>query len=330
MERREAIGLMCAAMAASVFGLRQTKAQQASAPLVGVLGGAGNNADGQNRVKLFRDALQSLGRVEGRNIRLDVRLVGDDLGRIRANATELAGANPAMLLAIGTPVLVALREITRTVPIVFANVSDPVDGGFVDTEARPGGNITGFTSFEYSVASKWLELLKEASPRLTRVLVLLNPGNYTSRGLLRSIQAAGPSAGVQVIAARVVVGGEIAPAIAEFARQPNGGIIIAPDSLIAVNMTQIIALSNQHRLPSVYPFRILPAMGGLLSYGTEMEDIFRGAATYTDRILKGERPADLPVQNPTRYRLVLNLKTAKAIGLEPSAVLLGRADDVIE
>jgi putative ABC transport system substrate-binding protein len=298
--------------------------------VVAVLGGAGNDADGQARVRLFIQALQSLGRLDGRNVRLDVRLIGDDLVRMRANATEVVQAKPAIILAIGTPVLVALRELTRTIPIVFANVSDPVDGGFVDSEARPGGNITGFTSFEYSVASKWLELLKEVSPRLTRVVVLLNPGNYTSRGLLRSIQAAGPLANVQVVAARVSVASEIAPAIADFARQPNGGMIIAPDSLIAVNMGQIVALPNQHRLPGIYAFRDFPANGGLLSYGTEMASIYRGAATYTDRILKGEKPAELPVQNPTRYQLVINLKAAKTLGIEPSAVMLGRADEVIE
>ena len=226
--------------------------------------------------------------------------------------------------------LVALREVTRTVPLVFANVSDPVDGGFVDSEARPGGNVTGFTSFEYSVATKWVELLKEVNPHLARVLVLLNPGNYTSRGLLRSVQTAGPAAGVQVVVARVTVASEIAPAIGEFARQPNGGIIIAPDSLTAVNMGQIVALSNQNRLTSIFAFRSFPAMGGLLSYGTSIADIFRGAANYSDRIIKGEKPVDLPVQNPTKYQLVINLKTAKAIGVEPSAMFLGRADEVIE
>jgi putative tryptophan/tyrosine transport system substrate-binding protein len=295
-----------------------------------VLGGAGNDADGQLRVRLFTQALQSLGWFDGRNVRLDVRLFGNDLVKIRATATELANAKPAMILAIGTPVLVALREATRTVPIVFANVSDPVDGGFVDSEAHPGGNITGFTSFEYSVASKWLELLKEVSPRLTRVLVFLNPSNYTSRGLLRSVQAAAPIASVQVVVGRVTAATEIAPTIADFARQPNGGIIVAPDTLTAVNMSQIVAVINQHRLPSIYPFRHLPDSGGLLSYGTSMADIFAGAATYTDRILKGEKPGDLPVQNPTRYQLIINLKTAKGLGIEISPVMLGRADEVIE
>jgi len=325
MRRREFLAGLGGLAAWPVMARAQQKM-----PVIGVLGGAPDNAEGQSRVKIYRDALQNLGRIDGRNIRLDVRLMGDDLVRVRANAAELAQSNPAMVLAVGTPALVALRESTRTIPIVFGNVSDPVDGGFVDSEARPGGNITGFTSFEYSVAGKWLELLKEISPQLTRVLVLLNPGNYTSRGLLRSIQAAGPLVGVQIVAGRITVAGEIAPAISEFARQSNGGIIIAPDALTSAHMSQIIALSNQSRLPSIFAFRSFPSSGGLLSYGTEMIDIFRGAATYTDRILKGERPSDLPVQNPTKYHLVINLKTAKALGLNPAPMMLGRADEVIE
>ena len=329
MRRRDIIELTVGTMAASLFGLRLSDAQP-DLPLIAMLGGAGNDAEGQLRIKFFKQGLESVGRIEGRNVRLDVRLVGDDLVRIRANAAELVQAKPAVILAIGTPVLVALREVTRTVPLVFANVSDPVDGGFVDSEARPGGNVTGFTSFEYSVATKWVELLKEVNPHLARVLVLLNPGNYTSRGLLRSVQTAGPAAGVQVVVARVTVASEIAPAIGEFARQPNGGIIIAPDSLTAVNMGQIVALSNQNRLTSIFAFRSFPAMGGLLSYGTSIADIFRGAANYSDRIIKGEKPVDLPVQNPTKYQLVINLKTAKAIGVEPSAMFLGRADEVID
>jgi putative ABC transport system substrate-binding protein len=299
-------------------------------PVIAVLGGAPDNAEGQARVKAFTETLQTLGRVEGRNVRIDVRLVGDDLARIRAHAAELARTGPAVILAIGAPVVVALREATRTIPIVFANLSDPVDGGFVESEARPGGNITGFTSLEYSVASKWLEILKEISPRLARVLVVLNPDNFTSRGLLRSIQAAAPSIGVQVVAGRVSAAGEIAPALAALARQTDGGVIVTPDPLTTSNMGQIIALSGQHRLPSIHPFRFYPAGGGLLSYGPDIAEIYRNAAWYAARILKGEKPGDLPVQNPTRFRLVLNLKTAKALGLDVPAMMLGRADEVIE
>jgi len=225
---------------------------------------------------------------------------------------------------------VALREVTRTIPIVFANVSDPVDGGFVDSEARPGGNITGFTSFEYSVASKWLDLLRQVSPGLKRVLVLLNPDNYTSRGLLRSVQAAAPSVGVQVVNGRVSTASEIAPVITAFARQSNGGAIVTPDPLTTTNLGQIIALSNQHHLPGIHPFRFFPAGGGLLSYGTGITDIYRGVAGYVDRILKGEKISELPVQNPTKYQLVLNLKTAKALDLTVPLTLLAIADEVIE
>ena len=199
-------------------------------PIVAVLGGATSNADGLMRVRAFREALRSLGRIDGNNVRLDIRLAGDDLANIRAHAAEFARTKPAAILAIGTPVLVALREATRTVPIVFANVSDPVDGGFVDSEAHPGGNITGFTSFEYSLASKWLEVLKEVRPALGRVLVLLNPDNYTSRGLLRVIQAAAPTVGVQVVASRISASSEIEPAFTAFTRQPNGGVIVTPRS----------------------------------------------------------------------------------------------------
>jgi putative ABC transport system substrate-binding protein len=327
IERRKFLATLGGAAAAWPLAAR---AQQPAMPVIAALGGATNNADGQARLKAFTEALQNLGRIEGRNVQLDIRLAGDDLGRIRAHAAELGRISPAAILAIGAPVLVALREVTRTIPIVFANVSDPVDGGFVDSEARPGGNITGFTSFEYSVASKWLELLREISPGLKRVLVLLNPDNYTSRGLLRSVQAAAPSVDVQVVNGRVSAASEIAPVITAFARQSNGGVIVTPDPLTTTNLGQIIALSNQHHVPGIHPFRFYPATGGLLSYGTGITDIYRGAAGYVDRILKGEKISELPVQNPTRYQLVINLKTATAIGLEIPPMLLARADEVIE
>jgi len=323
--RREVITLFGGA--ASAWPVRAW-AQQQAMPIIAVLGGALNNAEGQARIKAFTEALQDLSWIEG--LRLDIRLAGDDLGRIRSHAAELGHISPAAILAIGTPVLVALREVTRTIPIVFANVSDPVDGGFVDSEARPGGNITGFTSFEYSVASKWLDLLRQVSPGLKRVLVLLNPDNYTSRGLLRSVQAAAPSVGVQVVNGRVSTASEIAPVITAFARQSNGGAIVTPDPLTTTNLGQIIALSNQHHLPGIHPFRFFPAGGGLLSYGTGITDIYRGVAGYVDRILKGEKISELPVQNPTKYQLVLNLKTAKALDLTVPLTLLAIADEVIE
>lgn len=326
MRRREVIAGLGASAVVWPRGARGQQEKQ----LIAVLGGAANDADGKARVAAFTQMLQTLGRVEDRNVRFDVRLVGADLVRIRAIAAEFAKAQPAVILAIGTPVLVALREATRTVPIVFANVSDPVDGGFVDSEARPGGNITGFTSFEYSVASKWLEILREVSPRIERVLVLLNPDNYTSRGLLRSIQVAAPSVNVQVVAARISATSEIAPAFSGFSRQPNGGVIVTPDPITAVNRAHITSLASQHRLPSIHAFRDYAEAGGLLSYGTNITDIFRGAAAYVDRILKGEQPSVLPIQNPTKYYLVVNQKAAKAMGLDVPPFMLARADEVIE
>jgi ABC-type uncharacterized transport system substrate-binding protein len=327
VKRREFITLVGGAAAAWPLAAR---AQQTYMPVIAVLGGVANDSEGRARLRAFTQTLHDLGRVEGRNVRFDIRLAGSDLARIRAHAEELASAGPAAILAISTPVLIALREATRAIPIVFANVSDPVDGGFVDSEARPGGNVTGFTSFEYSIAGKWLEILKEVSPALSRVLVLLNPDNYTSRGLLRTVQAAAPVVGVQVVAGRVSVASEIVPAITAFARQSNGGIIVTPDPLTTANVEQIITLCNQHRLASIHPFRTYPAGGGFLSYGTDIGDIYRRAATYVDRILKGEKPSELPVQNPIRYHLVINLKTAKALGLTVPPTLLARADEVIE
>ncbi len=327
LKRREVIALLGSVAA---VGPMAARAQQPAMPVVAVLGGARNDSEGQARVRAFTQTLRDLGRIEGRNVRFDVRLVGSDLAQIRAHAAELARSGPAVILAIGTPVLVALREATRTVPIVFANVSDPVDGGFVDSEARPGGNITGFTSFEYSVASKWLEILKEISPTLSRVLILLNPDNYTSRGLLRTIQGAAPTVGVQAVAGRVSTGSEIAPAISAFAGQSKGGLVVTPDPLTTVNLGQIIALCNQYRLPGIHAFQFYPAAGGLLSYGTDIEDIYRRAATYVDRIVKGEKPGELPVQNPVRYHLTINLKAANTLGLDVPPTLLARADEVIE
>jgi putative ABC transport system substrate-binding protein len=306
------------------------RAQQPALPVVAVLGGATDNAEGQARLKAFSQTLQGLGRIEGRNVQLDIRLLGDDLIRIRSHAAELARSRPSVIVAIGAPVLVAVREATRTIPIVFANMSEPVDGGFVDSDARPGGNITGFTSFEYSISTKWLEFLREVNPQLARVLVLLNPDNYTSRGLLRSIQAAAPLLGVQVVIGRISAASEIAPAVTAFASRADGGLIVTPDPVITTQLGQIFTLSRQHHLPSIHAFRYFAEGGGLLSYGTEIADIYRGAATYADRILKGEKPGELPIQNPTRYRLVINLKTAKELGLTIQPKLLFTADEVIE
>jgi putative ABC transport system substrate-binding protein len=227
-------------------------------------------------------------------------------------------------------VLVALRQETRTIPLVFVNVSDPVDGGFVQSMARPGGNVTGFTSFEYSLGGKWLEVLKEAYPPLARALVLLNPENYTSRSLLRTIESVAPAAGVRITTGTVRSPADIEAAMAAFATEPNGGVIVTPDPLTAVQRTQIVALASTHRLPTIHTFRFFPDAGGLMSYGTDNVDLYARAAEYVARILKGANVAELPVQNPVKYELVINLKAARAISLEIPPTLLARADEVIE
>ena len=237
---------------------------------------------------------------------------------------------PDVVFAMSTPALAAMREVTRTIPIVFVNVGDPVESGFVASMAHPGGNITGFMSLESSLGGKWLEVLKEIAPNLARVLVLLNEENSVSRGLLRDIELGAPTLGVRVTAGQVRNEADIEPAISEFARDPDGGMIVLPDPATTVSRARIIALAQLHRLPSVQSFRYFAAGGGLLSYGTDDVDLYRQAASYIDQILRGAKAADLPVQTPIKYRLVINLKTAKALGLEIPPTLLARADEVIE
>jgi putative ABC transport system substrate-binding protein len=239
-------------------------------------------------------------------------------------------AAPDVIFAVATPALVALRRQTRTIPLVFVNVSDPVDGGFVDSMARPGGNITGFTSFEYSIGGKWLELLKEVTPSLKRIMVLLNQDNYTSRALLHTITALGPASGAEVSAARVRNYAEIEATVRGFGQLPSGAIILLPDPVMTANRQHIAALAISHRLPTIHPFRLFAAAGCLMSYGTDNLDLYRRAASYVGRILNGANVAELPVQNPTKYALVINLKAAKALGLEIPATLLARADEVLE
>jgi putative ABC transport system substrate-binding protein len=274
--------------------------------------------------------LEALGWAVGRNMHFDYVWASGDPERFRVSAAEFVATTPDVILAIATPALVALRQETRAIPIVFVNVSDPIDGGFVDSMARPGGNVTGFTSFEYSVGGKWLELLKEAVPPLARALVLLNPENYTSRSLLRTIETVAPAAKVQVSSAGVRNRFEIEAAINTFGQQPNGGMIVLPDPVTTGNDEQIAALALALRLPTVHTFRFHTVNGGLMSYGTDVNDIYRNAAAYVDRILKGAKVGELPVQNPTKYLLVINLKTAKALGLEVPDKLLALADEVIE
>jgi len=288
-----------------------------------------NDPDAVARLSAFKKALRELGWDEGRNLQIDTRLgVEDD--RIRRNAAELIALAPDVILANGPPPAMALQQATRSVPIVFAGVNDPVSSGFVESLAQPGGNITGFSLVEYSFSGKWLELLKELSPRVMRAAILRDLGLASGSGQLGAIQSVAPSLGVELTPLNVSDAGAIERSLAAFARSPNGGMIVTGSTLALVHRKLIITLADRHRLPAVYPQRPFIASGGLISYGTDSIDPFRRAAGYADRILKGEKPADLPVQAPTKYELVINLKTARALGLEVPPTLLARADEVIE
>jgi ABC-type uncharacterized transport system substrate-binding protein len=282
------------------------------------------------RIGAFLQSLQELSWTDGRNVRMEYRWVAGNAERVRKFAAELVALAPDVILANGTTVMAPLLQATRTIPIVFVNVSDPVGGGFVASLARPGGNATGFTTHEYGTSGKWLELLKQIAPRVTRAAVLRDPAIASGSGQFGAIQAVGPFLGVDVSPIDVRDAGEIERAITEFARFSNGGLIVTASGLAFVHRDRVITLAALHRLPAIYPYRLHVTGGGLISYGLDTIDPFRRAAGYVDRILKGEKPADLPVQAPTKYELVINLKTAKALGLEVPPSLLARADEVIE
>jgi putative ABC transport system substrate-binding protein len=290
---------------------------------------AEDDAEGQARLAAFAQALTQLGWSDGRNLRIDTRwATADDIGR---HAAELAALAPDVLVAAaGTSTAASLLQATRTVPIVFVTVIDPVGAGLVASLAQPGGNATGFTLYEYSMSGKWLELLKEIAPRVTRAAVLRDPAVASGIGQFGAVQAVAPSLRVQLSPVDMRDAGEIERGVAAFARGSNDGLIVTAGALTIVHRELIIALAARHRLPAVFPGRFYVAGGGLISYGPDLVDQFRRAAGYVDRILKGEKPADLPVQAPTKYQLVINLKTAKALGLEVPSSLLARADEVIE
>jgi len=295
--------------------------------LIGVLmGSASNDQVAQDRLTAFRNAFQGLGWTEGRNVRIEVRWAGVDFERGNADATELIALAPDVILASPNLAVAALSRLTRTIPIVMPLVGDPVGSGFVTNLARPGGNITGFNDFEPAMAGKWLQLLKEIAPGISRVAVFVQPETATSAAMWRAVEGFGPSLSIEVNATAVHDANEIEHAIATFADKANGGLIVLPGPVGTGHRDLIIALAAQHRLPAIYPF---PA-GGLISYGPDSFDLFRRAASYVDRILKGEKPGDLPVQNPTKFDLVINLKTAMALGLSVPQSLLATADEVIE
>jgi putative ABC transport system substrate-binding protein len=291
---------------------------------------AANDAVARARITTFQQALQQLGWIDGHNLRIDYRWSVGDLGGVRRDAAELVALAPDVLLGTGSPPVAALQEATRTVPIVFVLVSDPVGAGFVDSLARPGGNATGFTNFEYGISGKWLELLKQIAPDVKRVAVLRDPAIAAGAGQLGAMQSVAPSIGVELIPIGVREPGEIERGVAAFARSPNGGLILTASALAPVHRDLIIMLAAQYRLPAIYYERYFVTAGGLASYGPDQIDQYRRAAGYVDRILKGEKPADLPVQAPTKYELLINLNTAKTLGFEIPPVLLARVDEVIE
>jgi putative tryptophan/tyrosine transport system substrate-binding protein len=296
---------------------------------VGVLMGIADDFEGQARIAVFRQALQALGWSEGRNIQFIYRWSGGDVAHARQFAKELLDLRSDVILTNSTPATVAVRDVTRATPTVFVQVSDPVGAGVVQSLARPGGNLTGFTNFDLSTAGKWLELLKRLAPNITRVAYLFNP-NTAPLLYAKAVETAAPLLSVKSIPAAVHNAVEIERALEQVARESDSALLVLPDLFNVTNRQSIIALAAQHRLPAVYPFRYFVTSGGLMSYGTELLDTYRQAASYVDRILKGERPSDLPVQLPTAFELVINLKTAKALGLDVPPTLLTRADEVIE
>jgi putative tryptophan/tyrosine transport system substrate-binding protein len=291
---------------------------------------AEGDPDGRDRIATFLQALQQLGWTDGRNARIDIRWGGDDADTERRYAAELAALAPDVILAAGTLAVTALQHVTSTLPIVFVGVGDPVGAGVVDGRARPGGNITGFMVFEFSLSGKWMELLKEIAPGVARAAVLFDPDNPAGIGDFSAILAAARPLGVEVNAVNVRDAGEIERGVSALARAGNGGLIVAPSGWVSLHRDLIIAAAARQMLPAVYAFRYMVTAGGLISYAPDWVDQYRPAASYVDRILKGEKPADLPVQAPTKYELVINLKTAKALGLNVPSTLLSRADEVIE
>jgi putative ABC transport system substrate-binding protein len=299
--------------------------------IVALMSMAADDPEAQPRVAAFESGLRELGWLDGRDLRIEYRWVASDSDLLRRNAAELARMPPDLILATSTPVMAALREQGLSVPIMFVQVTDPVGQGLVPNLARPGGHITGFINFEFSIGTKWLETLKQIAPRVTRVALIYNPETAPHADLFqRPVQAAAPAFAVMPIAVAARSAAELERAVDAFARMPTGGLLVLPDVTNLIHRDQIIALAARHRLPAVYPYRYYAASGGLLSYGSEQADLFRRAASYVDRILKGTSPGDLPVQAPTKYELVINLRTAKALGLEIPATLLARADEVIE
>jgi putative tryptophan/tyrosine transport system substrate-binding protein len=330
MRRRDFIRGFCGS--AVGWPLAARAQQSGRARRIGVLIPFENEDDPQVKDlwPAFKQRLAELGWVVGRNIQFDVHFTTQNIDRIRAGAADIAASGPELIYVWSNPGLAAMKQATQTIPVVFVLVSDPVGSGLVPNLARPGGNITGFQNFETAIGGKWLELLKEAAPGVRRVGVLYNQSIVANVEFLRTAQHESSSVGVTVMPAELHDTADIEHVVTEFAREPDSGLIVTPNPLNARNTEVIIGLAAQLRLPAIYPFRLDPQKGGLMSYGFDTIEQQRRAADYVDRVLKGEKPADLPVQAPTKYQLVINLKTAKALGLDVPLLLQQRADEIIE
>ena len=329
MKRREFITLIGGAAAAWPLAARAQQRERVRR--VGMLTNlAADDPLATARVAAFAQAMQGLGWIVGRNLQIDYRWGQHDPDRLRKYAAELVALGPEVIVANATPSTTALQHATRSVPVVFVNQVDPVGAGFVESLARPGGNVTGFTNFEYGMGGKWLELLKEIAPRVMRVAVLRDPASAAGIGQFGAVQSVAPAFGVELRPVDIRNTGEIERALAAFSRTSNGGMIVTGSGFALSHRDAILALAARHGLPAVYSFRHHVEHGGLISYAPDALDPYLHAAGYVDRILKGEKPADLPVQAPTKFELVVNLKTAKALGLEIPTTLLARADEVIE
>ncbi|MGC2452679.1 MAG: ABC transporter substrate-binding protein [Pseudolabrys sp.] len=328
MRRREFLGVLAGAVAVLP---RVARAQQGKrVRRVGVLMPfTANDPEAQARNALFEQSLRELGWMVGRDLQIDYRWPGGEAASIRRDAAELVALAPDVIMTVGSLTMGPMQQATQTIPIVFVNLADPVGAGFVQSLARPGGNATGFTNYEYSMSGKWVELLKQIAPNVKRVAILRDPTSAAGIGQFSAIQSAAQSLGVNLTPVSVRDAGEIERGITEFARSDNGGLIVTSGGT-AFRRDLIIGLASRHKLPAVYPFRYYAKDGGLITYGPDPRDSVRHAAAYVDRILKGEKPADMPVQAPTTYELVINLKTAKALGLTVPPSLLARADEVIE
>jgi putative ABC transport system substrate-binding protein len=329
VRRRDFITLLLGGAAAWPLAARAQQSERMRR--VGVLTNlAENDPQGKSRMAAFEQGLQRLGWIDGRNVQIETRWATGDAERFRTYAAGLVALEPDVVLGTNSAAVAALQQATRSVPIVFVTVADPVGAGFVDSLARPGGNATGFILFEYGISAKWIELLKQIEPGVRRAAVLRDPVIAAGIGQFGAIQAVAPSFGVEVSPVNVRDAGEIERAVTAFARSPNSGLIQTASPLATFHRKLIITLADLHRLPAVYSDSIFVTGGGLISYGPDRADQYRRAASYVDRILKGEKPADLPVQAPTKYETVINLKTARALGLEVPDALLAIADEVIE